>query len=237
MWSVAAECTLRCYSKVRARRKHRCASGRTSGIKALAISLQPLQGAIEGSRGRKDSGLSPLKPPAQAAAASAAVGADPLANTQRQRAAASERSSRRAAATQRAQASVRCKNSVATNRKQSWDCITSAGAPRGAFGITSRARATLGITAARAPPHAGRWESLDTHAGTSASVSRITAMCRVRNNRIICQSSDPLEGMAITLNQWILLTARAIQSDAVAPNARRGTRLPPPQVSDARIAR
>ena len=37
-------------------------------------------------------------------AASAAVGADPLANTQRQRAAASERSSRRAAATQRAQA-------------------------------------------------------------------------------------------------------------------------------------
>ena len=42
---------------------------------------------------------------------------------------------------------------------------------RGAPGITSRARATLGITAARAPPHAGRWESLDTHAGTSASVS------------------------------------------------------------------
>ena len=34
------------------------------------------------------------------------------------------------------------------------------------FGITSRARATLGITAARAFPHAGRWESLDTHAGT-----------------------------------------------------------------------
>ena len=90
---------------------------------------------------------------------------------------------------------------------------------RGAPGITSRARATLGITAARAPPHAGRWESLDTHAGTSASVSRITVMCRVRNNRIICQSSDPLEGMAITLNQWILLTARVARPDAVAPNA------------------
>ena len=103
------------------------------------------------------------------------------------------------------------------------------------FGITSRARATLGITAARAPPHAGRWESLDTHAGTRASVSRITVTCRVRNNRIICQSSDPLEGMAITLNQWILLTARAARPDAVAPHARRGTRLPPPQVS--RIAR
>ena len=50
-----------------------------------------------------------------------------------------------------------------------------------ASGITSRARATLGITAARAPPHAGRWESLDTHAGTRASVSRITVTCRVRN--------------------------------------------------------
>ena len=101
-----------------------------------------------------------------------------------------------------------------------------------ASGITSRARATLGITAARAPPHAGRWESLDTHAGTRAGVSRITVTCRVRNNRIICQSSDPLEGMAITLNQWILLTARAARPDAVAPNARRGTRLPAPQVSD-----
>ena len=118
------------------------------------------------------------------------------------------------------------------------------------FGITSRARATLGITAARAFPHAGRWESLATRAGTGCwnlgrvpephsglnsateyprthyrtnsvhtSVSRITVTCRVRNNRIICQSSDPLEGMAITLNQWILLTARAIQSDDVAPNA------------------
>ena len=66
---------------------------------------------------------------------------------------------------------------------------------------------------------------LSTHARTTgpttcnASVSRITVTCRVRNNRIICQSSDPLEGMAITLNQWILLTARAIQSDDVAPNA------------------
>ena len=135
---------------------------------------------------------------------------------------------------------------------------------RGAPGITSRARATLGITAARAFPHAGRWESLATRAGTACwnlgrlpephsvlnsaaeyprtyyrtdsvrvSVSqKITVTCRVRNNRIICQSSDPLEGMAITLNQWILLTARTIQSDAVAPNACRGTRLPSPQVPD-----
>ena len=90
-------------------------------------------------------------------------------------------------------------------------------------------------------PHAGRWESLATRrsyrgeprtACAPASLEIITVTCRVRNNRIICQSSDPLEGMAITLNQWILLTARAIQSDAVAPNARRGTRLPSPQVSD-----
>ena len=179
--------------------------------------------------------MSPLKPPAQAAAASAAVGADPLANTQRQRAAASERSSRRAAATQRAQASVRCKSRVATHRNKKAGIVSRQPARGRAPGITSRARATLGITAARAPPHAGRWESLDTHAGTSAGVSRITVMCRVRNNRIICQSSDPLEGMAITLNQWILLTARAARPDAVAPNARRGTRLPSPQV--LRIAR
>ena len=75
------------------------------------------------------------------------------------------------------------------------------------------------------------------HTQVLAPASRITAMCRVRNNRIICQSSDPLEGMAITLNQWILLTARAARPDAVAPNARRGTRLPSPQVPDARIAR
>ena len=68
--------------------------------------------------------------------------------------------------------------------------------------------------------------------GVHTSVSRITVTCRVRNNRIICQSSDPLGGMAITLNQWILLTARAIQSAAVAPNARRGTRLPSSQVPD-----
>ena len=98
--------------------------------------------------------MSHLKPPAQAAAASAAVGADAAANAQRQRAEA-------------ASASSRCKNRVAKHRKQSWDCITSAGAPRGASGITSRARATLGITAARAFPHAGRWESLATRAGTA----------------------------------------------------------------------
>ena len=130
-------------------------------------------------------------------------------------------------------ATVSCKvqNRVATHRNKKAGIVSRQPARGRASGITSRARATLGITAARAPPHAGRWESLDTHAGTSASVSRITVTCRVRNNRIICQSSDPLEGMAITLNQWILLTARAIQSDAVAPNARRGTRLPSSQVS------
>ena len=114
----------------------------------------------------------------------------------------------------------------------------------GAPGITSRARATLSITAARASPHAGRWESLATRrsyrgeprtACAPASLEIITVTCRVRNNRIICQSSDPLEGMAITLNQWILLTARAIQSDAVAPSARRGTHLLSSQV--VRIAR
>ena len=122
-------------------------------------------------------------------------------------------------------ATVSCKvqNRVATIENKAGIVSRQPARLRGAPGITSRARATLGITAARAPPHAGRWESLDTHAGTRAGVSRITVICRVRNNRIICQSSDPLEGMAITLNQWILLTARAIQSDAVAPSARRGT--------------
>ena len=124
-------------------------------------------------------------------------------------------------------ATVSCKvqSRVATHRNKKAGIVSRQPARGRASGITSRARATLGITAARAPPHAGRWESLDTNAGTRASVSRITAMCRVRNNRIICQSSDPLEGMAITLNQWILLTARAIQSDAVAPNARHGTHI------------
>ena len=197
--------------------------------------------------------MSPLKPPAQAAAASAA-----WVQTQRQTRSGSER-----AAAQRAQqrtreqpqreqqqrqqrpaesaaagaATASCKvQKPRRNTSKKKAGIVSRQPARGrASGITSRARATLGITAARAPPHAGRWESLDTHAGTRAGVSRITVTCRVRNNRIICQSSDPLEGMAITLNQWILLTARAARPDAVAPNARRGTRLPPPQVS--RIAR
>ena len=168
--------------------------------------------------------MNPLKPPAQAAPASAAVGAVPSG-------AASSGSERkqeppqRSGNAQRQQGSCKVQTASQHIESKSWDCITSAGAPRGAPGITSRARATLGITAARAPPHAGRWESLDTHAGTSASVSRITAMCRVRNNRIICQSSDPLEGMAITLNQWILLTARAARPDAVAPHARRGAHI------------
>ena len=193
------------------------------------------------------SGLSPLKPSAQAAAA--------------------RRGCSTAAARAQGQPQRGSERSVATRTHiKSWDCITSAGAPRGASGITSRARATLGITAARAFPHAGRWESLATRAGTACwnlgrlpephsvlnsaaeyprahyrtdsvhtSVSQITVTCRVRNNRIICQSSDPREGMAITLNQWILLTARAARPDAVAPSARRGKRLLPPQVS--RIAR
>ena len=166
--------------------------------------------------------MSPLKPSAQAAAA--------------------RRGCSTAAARAQGQPQRGSERSVATRTHiKSWDCITSAGAPRGASGITSRARATLGITAARAFPHAGRWESLATRrsyrgeprtACAPASLEIITVTCRVRNNRIICQSSDPLEGMAITLNQWILLTARAIQSDAVASNARRGTRLPSSQVSD-----
>ena len=83
-------------------------------------------------------------------------------------------------------------------------------------------------------PDAGK-ALIHTQVLAPASLEIITVTCRVRNNRIICQSSDPFEGMAITLNQWILLTARAARPDAAAPNARRGTRLPPPQV--VRIAR
>ena len=168
--------------------------------------------------------MSPLKPSAQAAAA--------------------RRGCSTAAARAQGQPQRGSERSVATRTHiKSWDCITSAGAPRGASGITSRARATLGITAARAFPHAGRWESLATRrsyrgeprtACAPASLEIITVTCWVRNNRIICQSSDPL-GMAITLNQWILLTARAARPDAVAPNARRGTRLVSSQV--VRIAR
>ena len=173
--------------------------------------------------------MSPLKPPAQAAAASAGgCSAERRTHSGSEQPAARASSSRAAAASATASSKVQKPRRNTSNQKAG---IVSRQPARGrAPGITSRARATLGITAARAPPHAGRWESLDTHAGTRAGVSRITVTCRVRNNRIICQSSDPLEGMAITLNQWILLTACAIQSDAVAPNARRGTRLPSPQV-------
>ena len=78
MWSVAAECTLRCYSKVRARRKmHRGASAVASCIKTLVFPACSLCSCCsEAPEAAGGTGLSPLKPPAQAAAASAAVGAD-----------------------------------------------------------------------------------------------------------------------------------------------------------------
>ena len=56
------------------------------------------------------------------------------------------------------------------------------------------------------------------HTGYARRLSRLIT-CRVRNNRAICQSSDPLEGMAITLNQWILLTARASPDAALERTA------------------
>ena len=162
--------------------------------------MQPLQGCFSGTRGskgRKDTGLNPLKPQrkqrqrAQRPAA-ARSGSEQAASCKQSR--RSERSSRRSSQRQRVaavrqlqgaitEAAVRCKNRVATHRNKKAGIVSRQPARGRASGITSRARATLGITAARAPPHAGRWESLDTHAGTSASVSRITAMCRVRNNR------------------------------------------------------
>ena len=140
--------------------------------------------------------------------------------------------------------SSKVQNRVENIKQRSWDCITSAGAPRGVSASLPEREQRLVLLRPGPFPHAGRWESLATRrsyrgeprtACAPASLEIITVTCRVRNNRIICQSSDPLEGMAITLNQWILLTARAIQSDAVAPHARRGTRLPSSQVS--RIAR
>jgi len=77
MWSVAAECRLRCYSKVRARRKmHRGASAGASCIKTLVFpACLAFAGRLSGARGcrgrKKRRALSPFKPPAQAAAASA----------------------------------------------------------------------------------------------------------------------------------------------------------------------
>ena len=120
---------------------------------------------------------------------------------------------------------------------KSWDCITSAGATFVArpASLPEREQRLVLLRPGPLPtPDAGK---ALIHTQVLVPASRITAMCRVRNNRIICQSSDPLEGVAITLNQWILLTARAARPDAAAPNARRGTRLPSPQVPDARIAR
>ena len=215
-----------------------------SGTKTLAFAACSLCSCfLAAPEAAGGTGLSPLKPPAQAATASAALGCSALG--QQRAAAASCKQSRRSERQRAAcsKAAVSCKNRVATNRKQSWDCITSAGATswrvRHHFPSESNAwyycgpglspRRTLG------KPRYTQVLPRGTSGGVRASVSRITVTCRVRNNRIICQSSDPLEGMAITLNQWILLTARAARPDAVAPNARRGTRLPSPQV--LRIAR
>ena len=74
-------------------------------------------------------GLSPLKPPAQAAAASAAAGAA----AQRAVAASASKSRRseRTATRSDRKAAVRCQNRVEHIKQKSWDCITSAGAPRG----------------------------------------------------------------------------------------------------------
>ena len=79
MWSVALECNVRCYSKVRARRKmHRGASAGASCIKTLVFPACSLCSCfLAPPEAAGGTGLSPLKPPAQAPAASAAVGAVP----------------------------------------------------------------------------------------------------------------------------------------------------------------
>ena len=212
-----------------------------SGTKTLAFAACSLCSCfLAAPEAAGGTGLSPLKPPAQAAPASAAVRAAAATRSeQRQRAAAGQKGSEAASA-------ASCKvqkprNHTNEHISKSWDCITSAGAPRGVSASLPEREQRLVLLRPGPFPHAGRWESLATRrsyrgdprtACAPASLEIVTVTCRVRNNRIICQSSDPLEGMAITLNQWILLTARAIQSDAVAPNACRGTRLPSPQVPD-----
>ena len=175
--------------------------------------------------------MSPRKPPAQAAAASAAL-------AQRPSATASSGSEQQAEPQQRARNPQRQQGSCKVQKprrhtnehiSKSWDCITSAGAPRGVSASLPEREQRLVLLRPGPFPHAGRWESLATRrsyrgeprtACAPASLEIVTVTCWVRNNRIICQSSDPLEGMAITLNQWILLTARAARPDAVAPNAR-----------------
>ena len=172
--------------------------------------------------------MSPLKPAAQAAAASAALGA------QRQHAASSGSEQQQGKGSEAASAAS-CKVQKPrhhTNKhiiKKLGLYHVSRRAFRGASASLPEREQRLVLLRPGPFPHAGRWESLATRrsyrgeprtACAPASLEIITVTCRVRNNRIICQSSDPREGMAITLNQWILLTARAARPDAVAPNAR-----------------
>ncbi len=163
MWSVAAECTPRCYSKVRARRKmHRGASAGASCIKTLVFPACSLCSCfLAAPEAAGGTGLSPLKPPAQAEAASAAVGAVPSgaasSGSERKQSRRSEPATRSGS-----KAAVRCKNRVATHRIKKLGLYHVSRCAPWRFGITSRARATLSITAARASPHAGRWESFAT---------------------------------------------------------------------------
>ena len=94
MWSVAAECTLRCYSKVRARRKkHRGASAGASLLKDTSISsLQPLQGLISGPRGQQGARGHRIEPPQTPSASSGSErrGCSAQRQTQWQRAGGSE---------------------------------------------------------------------------------------------------------------------------------------------------
>ena len=196
----------------------------------------------------RNTGLSPLKPPAQAAAASAGGCQRQHAGQRAEAARAckqsrrSERRSRgsnqwqRVAAVRQLQgaiseAAVRCKNRVATHRikKLGLYHVSRRDFVARPASLPERERLLVLLRPGPLPtPDAGK---ALIHTQVLVPASRITAMCRVRNNRIICQSSDPLEGVAITLNQWILLTARAARPDAVAPHARHGTRLPSSQVS------
>jgi len=158
----------------------------------------------------------------------------------KQRAASGAAPQRSSIVRQRQQQAVTCKPCRNTsNASESWDCITSAGATswRARHHFPSESNAWYYCGPGLFPtPDAGK---ASLHAGPTAGTSDGVRASVPRNNHSHVPGEEqpnnlsifrPLEGMAITLNQWILLTARAARPDAVAPNARHGTYLPSPQV-------
>ena len=137
-------------------------SALASGINSLALTACSLcrlaLAAPEGSRG---TGLSPLGPQRKLRQRARPSLQRPFAascGSERKQSRCSERSSN----AQRQQGSCKVQNPRRHTSKTKLGLYHVSRRAPWRFGITSRARATLGITAARAFPHAGRWESLAT---------------------------------------------------------------------------